>query len=326
VGLWSASSLSTPSSYSICFPRLLALAPNFETLEVTGGSGHRWLLLAPPLLLLDGRRSTLVAMPLSLWCPIVPPLILEFSVDLAGGTAAVAATPTPSTCYDGAGEVVMGLLVWCYCDAFDSTGAVYFNHDAGRTGLPMQPRRLRFASSQPCCFGATALVVMRWVWWCWRGAATSTHHPNASGMVLPTQPWCRLPLSDALWAILLPISSLAQCTELCKSSVEVLNWIPDSVLNNLTATINRSISLDGYTHSYWAISRWLLVGLIMSLYAFILWLCYFVIKEISWWSDHNNTWIWDDFYLRNSVMIWLCLILKISPNQYARSEYATVLS
>jgi hypothetical protein len=81
-------------------------------------------------------------MPLSLRCPIAPPLIPEFSVDLAGGTAAVAVTLTPTTCYDDAGEVVMVLLVWCYCDAFDATGAVYFNHDAGRTALPTQPRRL----------------------------------------------------------------------------------------------------------------------------------------------------------------------------------------
>jgi hypothetical protein len=60
-------------------------------------------------------------MPLTLRCPIVPPLILKFSVNIAGGTAAVAATPTPSTSNDDAGEVVMVLLVWCARGAAMST-------------------------------------------------------------------------------------------------------------------------------------------------------------------------------------------------------------
>jgi hypothetical protein len=38
VGLWSASSRSTSSSYSICSSRLLALAPNFGTLMVAGAT------------------------------------------------------------------------------------------------------------------------------------------------------------------------------------------------------------------------------------------------------------------------------------------------
>jgi hypothetical protein len=60
-------------------------------------------------------------------------------VNLAGGTAAVAATPTPSTSNDDAGEVVMVLLVWC---ARGAAGVLQclLHLGAGRRVLPTQPR------------------------------------------------------------------------------------------------------------------------------------------------------------------------------------------
>jgi hypothetical protein len=78
-------------------------------------------------------------MPLALRCPIAPPLIREFLVNLAGGTAAVAATPMPSTSNDDAGEVVMVLLVW-YARGAAGVLQCLLHLDAGRRVLPTQPR------------------------------------------------------------------------------------------------------------------------------------------------------------------------------------------
>jgi hypothetical protein len=63
----------------------------------------------------------------------------------------------PSTCYDDASEVVMVLLVWCYCDAFDAIGAVYFNYDASRTASQRNPG---IGDLLPCSLAA--LVLLLW--------------------------------------------------------------------------------------------------------------------------------------------------------------------
>jgi hypothetical protein len=51
----------------------------------------------------------------------------------------------------------MVLLVWCYCDAFDAIGVVYFNYDASRTASQCNPG---IDDLLPCSLAA--LVLMLW--------------------------------------------------------------------------------------------------------------------------------------------------------------------